>query len=71
MIDNDRKIVLKTGRLGAIEYLELLYEKLGYNQDEIKNLVERDSNNMPEGVYSITDNGLKYQGKYNDYEKNS
>jgi len=48
-----------TSKKGALEYLEILYEKAGNTKEEIKKLLERDNEQLKEGLYEISIDGVK------------
>jgi len=52
-----KSIIVRTGRLGAINFVKAVNEKLGITEPI-------DESQYPEGFYLIDDSGLQYEGKY-------
>lgn len=71
-MNKDRKIIAHTGRLGAINYLEAIeieffkmINKREPSDEEINNLKAKVQGiHLEEGMYKISEDGLKYLGKY-------
>lgn len=57
-----RRIVLGCNKLEVLEYNKCLYQKLGYDEDKINKLLERDNNELQEGIYIIDEFGVHKYG---------
>lgn len=52
-----------TGKAGVLGYLKVFYEQSGLSEDEIKTKIAKDTEELEEGCYIITDQGITYYRK--------
>ena len=52
-----------TGKAGVLGYLKVFYEQSGLSEDEIKTKIAKDTEELEEGCYIITEQGITYYGK--------
>lgn len=59
----ERQFVIGCSKNGVLEFKKSLYKKFGFSDEEIEKFLERDSEELQEGYYSIDKNGINYHGK--------
>ena len=60
---NKRTFCFGTGKAGVLGYLKVFYEQSGLSEDEIKTKIAKDTEELEEGCYIITEQGITYYGK--------
>ena len=61
--ENERTFRIGTGKTGVLGYLKVFYEQSGLSEEEVKTKITKDTEELEEGCYIITEQGITYYGK--------